>query len=172
MVQTHLKHKDRGFTIIELLVVVAVIGLLSAIVLAALQAASSKARDARRVAEMRNIVSALELHHEETGRYLEVPNTSPENDFWYGVGCGTDSFDWFGEQFLNINTSGLIPKYLPAVGADSLLDEDWNYCHWYAGPDYLGRDGFVLYYQFEHEMDMQRDCGDGDWGGYWYCLGK
>lgn len=53
----------RGFTIIELLVVVAVIGMLSSVVLALLSDARLDARDKRRIADLQQIQKALELYH-------------------------------------------------------------------------------------------------------------
>ncbi len=56
--------KNSGFTLIELLVVIAIIGLLSSVVLLSLNSAREKARNARRVADARQIVGALELHYD------------------------------------------------------------------------------------------------------------
>ena len=52
-----------GFTLIELLVVIAIIGLLSSMTLASLNIARLKARDARRVADIRELQVALELYY-------------------------------------------------------------------------------------------------------------
>lgn len=57
-----IKKNKKGFTLIELLVVVAIIGLLSSIVLASLSAARSKARDSKRIGEMKTIEKALYLY--------------------------------------------------------------------------------------------------------------
>lgn len=51
-----------GFTLIELLVVIAIIGVLASIVLASLNSAREKSRDARRVADIKQIQLALELY--------------------------------------------------------------------------------------------------------------
>ena len=62
-------HKQRGFTLIELLVVVAIIGLLASIVIASLNTARIKGRDARRVADVKQISLALEMSNDAAGQY-------------------------------------------------------------------------------------------------------
>ena len=57
----------KGFTVIELLVVVAIIGLLASVVLASLNSARAKARDARKQADFRAISTALQLYFDKTG---------------------------------------------------------------------------------------------------------
>lgn len=57
----------RGFTLIELLVVIAIIGILSSVVLASLNTARQKARDARRISDIKNLQLALELSADDHG---------------------------------------------------------------------------------------------------------
>jgi prepilin-type N-terminal cleavage/methylation domain-containing protein len=60
---------NKGFTLIELLVVIAIIGTLASVVLASLNTARTKAADSKRLAEMQQIVLALEFYYDENGRY-------------------------------------------------------------------------------------------------------
>jgi type II secretion system protein G len=58
-----------GFTLIELLVVIAIIGLLASVVIASLNPARAKARDERRISDMKQIQLALELYYDTNGIY-------------------------------------------------------------------------------------------------------
>jgi type II secretion system protein G len=61
--------RTRGFTLIELLVVIAIIGLLASIILASLDQAQIKSRDARRIADIREIQNALEEYASTCGNF-------------------------------------------------------------------------------------------------------
>lgn len=75
--------KLKGFTLIELLVVVAIIGILATVVLASLNSASAKARDARRLADMRTLQTIMEKYYIENGSYFHQssPHMTSSNDF-------------------------------------------------------------------------------------------
>ena len=62
-------HFNKGFTLIELLVVISIIGLLSSIVFAGLNTARVKSRDAKRLQDLKQISTALEIFYDQQGRY-------------------------------------------------------------------------------------------------------
>jgi len=72
-----------AFTLIELLVVISIIGILTTLVLANLNAARERGRDAQRKSDLHTLQNALRLYYNDTGSY-------PGNDGNYQiVGCGT-----------------------------------------------------------------------------------
>lgn len=97
----NLRNKNKGFTLIELLVVIAIIGLLASVVLLALNSARAKSRDAKRVADIRQIASAMELYFNDNSSYP----TSSSNNAATANGVYQDA---------NLK-SLLVPKYIGAL---------------------------------------------------------
>jgi type II secretion system protein G len=75
--------KNRGFTLMELLVVMAIIGVLASVVLSSLNVARTKARDAQRISDARSIRMAINAYFLDNGSY---PNSGgvgiDPNDSW------------------------------------------------------------------------------------------
>lgn len=73
--------KKQGFTLIELMVVIALISLLSSLIMVAMRGATSKGRDAARRENLSAVKLALELRFNEVNNYPTVDNeTTPWND--------------------------------------------------------------------------------------------
>lgn len=73
--------KNKAFTLIELLVVIAIIGILSTLAVVALQSSRADSRDAKRLADVRQIQKALEMYFLENGSY--------PSDISSGIASGT-----------------------------------------------------------------------------------
>lgn len=70
----------KGFTLIELLVVIAIIGLLATFAVVSFSGAQAKARDARTIADLKQIQKAIALCYDKIGSYLinsETKITTP-----------------------------------------------------------------------------------------------
>lgn len=61
--------KRKGFTLIELLVVLAIIGLLSTLAVVSLNNAREKSRDSKRLSDVKQMQTALELYFSDQGKY-------------------------------------------------------------------------------------------------------
>lgn len=84
----------KGFTLIELLVVISIIGVLATLIIANFNAARSRARDAQRKSDLREIKAALMMYHNDFGEF-------PEDDSDKIKACGvppTTTFAW-GSEF-------------------------------------------------------------------------
>lgn len=72
-----------GFTLVELLVVIAIISVLATLLLLQLGIARAKARDAKRIADVNQVRSAMELYFDDYGSYpgTTAPSTAPDMSF-------------------------------------------------------------------------------------------
>lgn len=111
-------NKNRGFTLIELLVVISIIGLLSSVVLASLNTARIKARDSKRLSDMRQIQLVLELYYDKNGFYPGTTVTYGESETTVTSGNNCGGWDTSGVDLNNdgnkfidpLKDSGLIPS--------------------------------------------------------------
>jgi type II secretion system protein G len=72
---------QRAFTLIEMLVVISIIGILATLIAANLNSARSRARDAERKSDLKNIETALRLYYNDNNEY-PVANTLPWGAKW------------------------------------------------------------------------------------------
>ena len=70
-----MNNQRKGFTLIEILIVVAIIAILASVVLVGLGPTQSLGRDARRVSDMHEVQNGLELYYNKGGAY-PVPTTA------------------------------------------------------------------------------------------------
>jgi len=71
MIINNMSKNTKGFTLIEMLIVITIIALLASLILVGMGGARAKARDARRIADLHNLQNALELYYAKFYFYPE-----------------------------------------------------------------------------------------------------
>jgi prepilin-type N-terminal cleavage/methylation domain-containing protein len=99
---------QRGFSLIELMVSITLIGILAAVVTVNYSASRAKVRDAQRQTDLRLLQAAITQYRQENGRYPEGCNAAGE---WSG---GTYTCADPDEEYI----VGLAPKYIGRLPED------------------------------------------------------
>ncbi len=101
----------RGFTLIELMIVVSVIGLVLSLTVFGFQRSRASSRDAKRKADLETLKSALVIYKADNGVY---PSTGGA---WWGVSVNGGSRTTSGA---NAYIPGLTPNYIGELPTDPL----------------------------------------------------
>lgn len=108
----------KGFTLIELLVVIAIIGLLSTLAVVALSSAREKARDSKRLSDLKQIQTALELYYTDNNVYPTA--VSP------GISLGTTNYICLNSA-AGFTTTGCANAYMGLVPTDPQAAQNYTY---------------------------------------------
>jgi len=92
------RKKGQGFSLIELLIVVAIIGIIAAIAIPNLMSALQKGRQKRTMGDMKSLGTAIESINAECGAYPAGTNSGP-----LGSNCNTS-----GNLVKNLSTAGAL----------------------------------------------------------------
>jgi prepilin-type N-terminal cleavage/methylation domain-containing protein len=143
----HMKRgqKQKGFTIVELLIVIVVIGILAAITVVAFNGIQAKARDAQTESNMSAIAKMMEMYYIDNGAY---PSVCGGGD---NAGCSA-----------NLLAGALVPTYasrLPDAYPTPNSAGVFNYVRGTAGVSY------AIYLRFDDKPDCKR--GVNVVAGWW-----
>jgi len=84
-----MKKFSKGFTLIEMLIVITIIALLASLILVGMGGARAKTRDARRIADLHNVMNALELYYAKNSQYpQDIASWSDLETILTGAGIG------------------------------------------------------------------------------------
>lgn len=174
------KGKTKGFTLIELLVVISIIGFLATLALVSLRDARTKSRDAKRIADLKQVNTAIQLFYDQYGRYpMSLGHTCWSGHWGYlqtclesGTNCGFTTTNF-------VSPMAKVPQD-PLGGSDPFSqpcnNNTYYYYHCSSGSRYrlLTTLEGVSNAVFSHDIDgnfytTDGRCNDASRG---YCMGS
>lgn len=111
----------RGFTIVELLIVIVVIGILAGLVVTTYAGVQDRARDAQRKSDITAIQKALELYHIDHGAFPACSNSPYVSGDPRGS-CYSSSPGL---------VSALVPRYTSELPVDPINSTEYRYRYFY-----------------------------------------
>lgn len=164
--------RGRGFTIVELLIVIVVIAILAAISIVAYNGIQERARDSQRLQDVKTITKALEMYYLDNGRFptgacgSSCPSPKKINASWSTTSDGS----W------SVLEDALVPKYLSSLPKDPSASTstaagrygglNYDYVRW-AGPGCAtGGNSYLLAYLLEsstQRREVSGECAAGGW---------
>jgi general secretion pathway protein G len=134
------KHTSQaGFTLIEILVVMVIIGIVATIGLGGFQSSQLKGRDATRKSDLKQIGSALETYYNDKGQY-------PTDTGGLINGCASESSCDWGDALTDSNGT----NYMVEIPTDPKATRSY----YYASADGTS---YQIYARLENELDKDME---------------
>lgn len=142
---------NRGFTLVELLIVMVILGILATLIVGNFRNAQIRGRDAQRKSDLREMANALELFYQDHGQYPdEAGGRLQACPYDPSTGSGT-SCTWGEDEFTDGNTSYF--KTLPK-------DPEEGQTYYYRIVSGSNNQKYQIFAHLENPKDQ--DCLGGD----------
>ena len=153
-----MKKINKGFTLVELLVVMAILGVLVTLIGTSFRSAQLRGRDAQRKSDLKQIATALELFFNDYGFYPLADGEGKIMACPYEKGVGGVPCRWATGKFVDIFPTTATERtiYFKKLPDDPVI----GYDYYYRLPDGGNNKKFQLFAKLENSQDQ--DCLGGD----------
>ncbi|MBP6931755.1 MAG: type II secretion system protein [Candidatus Pacebacteria bacterium] len=165
--------RSKGFTLIELLVVIAIIGIFSTLIIGNLNSARKRARDARRMADFRNLSTALDLYYDINSEIFPCGDAGSGSYMWDGSGSSGFLNGTHGSSVPNcvgttggLYTTGIISNPAPLDPVNSVGTSIYAYLVT------ANRKSYIMFTTFEDSTNLQKARNDGGVCDNYYEVGN
>lgn len=118
------RKSSTAFTLVELLIVLAIIGLLSSVVIASTTTSRSKTRDVRRIVDLKEIQLALATYYDVNKSYPASLNTIVTEKYLASIPVDPDATRSYEYSQLNSGKSYCLGANLEGTAPTDLPDTD------------------------------------------------
>ncbi len=126
MIKIRMKKQASGFTLVELLVVIAIISILTVITVSQFNSARMKSRDVQRKGDLNGVYKALLMYYSDYGRFPDPGGESDLekiNELWGGNDFkGSDGYIYFKGMPSEVFFEKGSPQYCYEVSRDEPTD--------------------------------------------------
>lgn len=147
----HALSLSKGFTLMELLIVIVILGILTTIVASSFRSSQEKARDSRRKSDIEALAKAIEVYYNDHNRYPGSTNGSIDVP-----DCGASGANPcdFGGEFKDDNDT----VYMTKIPTESSSARNYYY---YSDGQFQS---FAIYTRLENELDkdIPKNASDGN----------
>lgn len=153
--------RQTGFTVIELIVVIAVIGILAAITIVAYNGIQAEARDTQRKSDIITITKGLELYYAENRAYPTSGGSTAINSGW----STTADASWAGLAALlkpHIGAMPVDPVSTPSKNVTGATTGIYNYAYYVNKGNWCGAAPYQMYILVYRLDSEKQDTFEGD----------
>jgi prepilin-type N-terminal cleavage/methylation domain-containing protein len=127
-----MRGKCRGFTLVELLVVITIVVILSTVALPVFTNVQKAGRDTKRKADIHALLTAIETYYWNTGKYPGWANchsaTIPPGytSYWNWSSCDSGNWDTAADDIASLLVNAGLMRELPK---DTINNDQYNYLY-------------------------------------------
>ncbi|HET8884308.1 MAG TPA: prepilin-type N-terminal cleavage/methylation domain-containing protein [Candidatus Saccharimonadales bacterium] len=165
-----------GFTIVELLIVIVIIGILAAITVVTYSGIQQRARDTARTSDMASIQKALEIYRTSNPTYPPRDSIGTNQPAGFSPRYGS-SYEYSVATNGSWQTELVDEGILNSVQVDPLNDNNHYYIYWASGPNGYGActEPFYVLVAYGYEsgniptssQTLTCTMPDGSFGSHW-----